>query len=226
MEQKVKIPEKYLPFGAFSIISTLLESSDLNIKIVRNRSTKYGDFNPCLHKKQAPTISINNNLNPYSFLITFLHEFAHYIVWKERHFYAKPHGKIWKKHFSLLIQTMMDKEIFPDTILKALEKHIKNPSASSCIDTSLFKVLTNFDKEKTGIFIDEVCDGWLFQSSNGQLFRKEKKIRKRILCVCLKNKKKYLFSPICKVIPVENQQFMITFIVFLYFCNIINLSPL
>ncbi|NTW31116.1 MAG: SprT family zinc-dependent metalloprotease [Bacteroidetes bacterium] len=208
MEKKIKIPEKYLPFGAFPIISVLLETVDLNIKIAGSRSSKYGDFNPCLHKKQAPTISINNNLNPYSFLITFLHEFAHYLVWKEKHFYAKPHGKTWKKHFSSLMQTTMDKGIFPDTILKALEKHIINPRASSCIDTGLFKVLANFDKEKSGVFIDDISDGLLFQSSNGQYFRREKKIRKRILCVCLKNKKKYLFSPIHKVFPVENQQYI------------------
>ena len=211
MEQKYKIPEKYLPEAAFPFILNLLESCDLNIKIVKNRSTKYGDFNPCLNKKQTPTISINNNLNPYSFLITLLHEFAHYLVWKEKHFYAKPHGRTWKKHFSILIKITIDKGIFPDTILKALEKHIINPKASSCIDTALFKILANFDNDKSGVFIDDISDGVLFQSSNGQIFRRESKIRKRILCTCLKNKKKYLFSPISKVFLLENQQFIINF---------------
>ena len=62
-------------------------------------------------------ITVNNDLNPYFFLITLLHEFAHYLVWKDGHHYAKPHGRTWKNHFSELMQTMIKENIFPESLL-------------------------------------------------------------------------------------------------------------
>ena len=211
MNQEIKIPEKFLPPGAFPAITKILSNQELDVKIVKSRSTKFADFNPPFGKKKIPLITINNNLNPYSFLLTLLHEYAHYLVWKDGHHYAKPHGKTWKNHFRVLIQFVMDRNIFPDELAPQIAQHIQNPGATSCTDIKLFKKLSAFDGDRAGIFIDEIPDSTLFHTPNGQLFKKEKKVRKRILCTCQEKKKKYLFTPIYRVFPVKEQQYMLIF---------------
>jgi hypothetical protein len=211
MDAVTKIPETYLPVGAFPLVSSLLDSYDLDIKIVKSRSTKFADFNPPFKNRKIPFITINNNLNQYSFLITLLHELAHYYVWRDGKVYAKPHGRSWKNHFRELMQKAIDRDIFPEPILLKLEKHLLNPRATSCSDTHLYRELSVFDTEKAGTFIDDIPDGQLFQIAGGQIFKKEKKVRKRIMCENIKNRKKYLFSPIYKVIPLKGQQYVMAF---------------
>lgn len=209
--QATKIPEDHLPPGAFPIVAAIFATHVINIKIVKSRTTKFADFIPPLRKNILPKITINNNLNPYSFLITLLHEFAHYLVWKEGRFYAKPHGRTWKNHFRQLMLIFIEKEIFPNDLLPQLTEHIQNPRATSCSDTKLFRLLSSYDSCNTDIFIQDLPDGSFFQTPDGKLFKRESRIRKRILCINQKNRKKYLFSPIYKVLPVKEQQYMIAF---------------
>jgi len=211
MNINTQILEKYIPSEASAIVSRLLDPHELELRIVRNRTTKYGDFNPSVRKKKMPLITINNNLNPYSFLITLLHEFAHYLVWKDGHLYAKPHCRTWKNHFRQLMETMMNKEVFPESMLPLLKGHMQDPCATSCTDVNLFKELSNFDSDRPGVYIEDLPDGMVFHTDDDQLYRKEKKIRKRILCTRLKNNKKYLFSPIYKVFPLKNKQYVMVF---------------
>jgi hypothetical protein len=211
MNAETKIPESFLPPGSFPLVSSLLAPYDLDIKIVKSRSTKFADFNPPFKNRKIPFITINNNLNQYSFLITLLHELAHYLVWRDGKVYARPHGRSWKNHFRQLMQKAIDCNIFPQTILTQLEKHLLNPRATSCSDSRLYRVLSVYDAEKTGYFIDDIPDGQLFQIAGGQIFKKEKKVRKRIMCENVQNRRKYLFSPIYKVIPLKGQQYVMTF---------------
>jgi len=206
-----KVAEIYFPQGAFPIVSDLLEPHNLEIKIVKSRTTKFADFNPSDKKNKLPLITINNNLNPYSFLLTLLHEFAHYLVWKDGHLYAKPHGRTWKNHYSELVQKTLKEEIFPENLSHLITKHIQNPRATSCTDINLYRKLSTFDTESAGVFIDDIPDGAYFQTRDKQIYCKEKKVRKLILCTNHKKRKKYLFSPIYKVFPMKNQQFVIVF---------------
>jgi SprT protein len=109
------------------------------------------------------------------------------------------------------MQIVIDKGVFPTELLPQLIKHIENPRATSCADTKLFKLLSGYDSVNIGIFIQDLPDGSYFQTPDGKLFKRENKIRKRVLCVSQKNRKKYLFSPIYKVFPVKGQQYMIAF---------------
>jgi len=202
VEQLNNISEKFFPTGAFALVLNMLEPHHVLIRIKRHRSTKYGDFNPSAKISKIPVITVNNDLNPYFFLITLLHEFAHFLVWKDGHHYAKPHGRTWKNHFSELMQIMIQENIFPESLLPFISKHIKNPKATSCTDTRLFRELSNFDENQMGVFIDDLHDGELFRTKDGQIFSREKKRRKMILCTRMPKKKQYLFSPIYKVFPV------------------------
>jgi SprT protein len=206
-----KIPEEHLPPGAFPIVSAIFDTHLVEIKVVKSRTTKFADFIPPQKNNFLPKITINNNLNPYSFLITLLHEFAHYLVWREGRFYAKPHGRTWKNHFRLLMQQFIDRGIFPVDLLPPIIDHFQNPKATSCSDIRLFRLLADYDSNREGVFIQDMPDGAFFQTPDGKLFKRENKVRKRILCVNQTNRRKYLFSPIYKVFPVKGQQYVIAF---------------
>ena len=204
MNQLNNISEEFFPERAFSLFIKMLEPHDVRIRIKRKRSTKYGDFNPSGKNYKIPVITVNNDLNPYLFLITLLHEFAHYLVWKDGKHYAKPHGRTWKNHFSGLMQTMIQGNIFPERLLPFIIKHIQNPKATSCTDTRLFRELSNFDTNPTGVFIDDLPDGELFRTKKGQRSAQQgEKKKENDLCTRLPRKKQYLFSPIFRVFPIN-----------------------
>ena len=48
-------------------------------------------------------------------------------------------------------------------------------------------------------FLDSLKEGDVFKISSGRLFRKGKKIRKRIKCLDLQNNKTYLVHPLSNV---------------------------
>ena len=74
----------------------LIDDENLSIKVVKPRITKHGDFRKSNNQKCI--ITINKSNNKYRFLMTLIHEIAHYYTYKENKF-AKPHGIKWKTMF-------------------------------------------------------------------------------------------------------------------------------
>ena len=77
----------YIPKAAHIQIESFLRNMDVNIIVTKQRLTKHGDFR--FHPNKKPIITVNNSLNPYRFLITLLHELAH--------FKEKEHNKAFYK---------------------------------------------------------------------------------------------------------------------------------
>ena len=55
---------------------------------------------------------MNGDLNPYSFLITTLHEFAHLHTFQQHGNRVNPHGDEWKTNFRKLLIDMIKKIFF------------------------------------------------------------------------------------------------------------------
>ena len=87
---------KFVPDDFVDFIVDLLIEYPIKFKIVPPRRTKLGDFKYGT-KLEKPEITINGDLNPYSFLITTLHKFAHLHTDLEYGNKVAPHGKEWKK---------------------------------------------------------------------------------------------------------------------------------
>ena len=87
----------YIPKAAHPQIKSLLETSKVDIVVTKQRQTKHGDFR--FHPSKKPMITVNDSLNPYRFLITLLHEIAHFRVSLEFGNRVKPHGVEWKRAF-------------------------------------------------------------------------------------------------------------------------------
>lgn len=189
--------QEYIPKNALSKVLELLEYDNLIVKIKNERKTKHGDYRPLPNGKHQ--ITINSNLNKFRFLITLIHEIAHFEAFQKYGRFIKPHGPEWKQMFQHLMLPFLNPEIFPSDLLPLLAKHFKNPKASSDTDTQLALALKQFDEPNDKTLIFEVPLGHSFRLYNGKVFKMIKKRVKRYECVELKTGKLYLFNPNAEV---------------------------
>lgn len=197
-----KILAGYLPETAVDPVVRLIEKHRVYLTISRKRKTKHGDFRPPLNGLPA-RISVNHNLNPYAFLITFLHELAHQLVWFKHHNRVKPHGTEWQQAFTRLLDPFLSEKYFPRNILDVLTDRDKKIFASTSSDTSLAKILKTYDRQNPFHLLENLGENGIFSLPDGRRFQKLKKRRKNYLCLCLDNKRHYVFNPLAEVIPME-----------------------
>ncbi len=189
----------YLPDAAFDHVMEYLHRYHIHLKITRERASVLGDYRHA-HLGKNHRISINGNLNKFSFLITLLHEIAHLVTFEEFGNRVQAHGQEWKKNYSMLLAYFLQHDIFPADIKSVLLQSLKNPAASSCADDDLIRVLKNYDAKKNNhLLVEELPDGATFIIKGGRVFRKLEKVRKRYKCIELATKKVYLFSPVYEV---------------------------
>ena len=194
MENSLK---DFIPQNAMSQVLKLLEHDNLLVKIKNERKTRHGDYMRLPNGKHQ--ITINSNLNPYRFLITLVHEIAHFEAYKTYGRFIKPHGIEWKKTFQYLMLPFLNPEIFPNHLLPLLAKHFKNPKATSDSDVKLALALKQFDAPNDKTFIFEVPLGSMFKLYNGKIFKMGPKRVKRFECVEIKSGRIYLFNPNAEV---------------------------
>jgi len=193
-----KILSKYIPEAFVDYVTGLLLNHKVRFKIVAPRSTKLGDFRSG-NSVRLPQITVNGNLNPYSFLITTLHEFAHHITFQKYGNKVNPHGGEWKYEFKLLLEPIIYHEEFPPNIKKALERTLHNLKASSCSDIHLSRELAKFDSVVENVLLlESLPHGAQFLLQN-KVFYKGELRRKRFLCTEIQTKRNYLVSGIAKV---------------------------
>ena len=189
--------QNYIPHAAFDQVAELLACDNLVVKIKKERKTRHGDYRRLPNRKHQ--ITINSNLNTYRFLITLIHEIAHFEAYKSYGKSIKPHGLEWKSVFQRLMLPFLRPEIFPLEVLPLLALHFKNPKASSDSDTVLSLKLKQYDEPSGKIFIFEVPEGATFRLYNGKLFRKGPKRRTRFECTELPSGRPYVFNPNAEV---------------------------
>lgn len=207
MNKNVALLNDYLPDGIAEQIWGLIEKDRVLFRISKPRKSKLGDYRPP-HQKKGHRISINSDLNQYSFLITVLHEFAHLETWKKHKNSRKPHGSEWKAEFQQILEPYIQQDLFPSRIKEALQAYIQNPSASSCVDQQLMRALANHDDVQQ-VFVESLPEGVLFKLSNGLVFEKGVKLRKRYKCKCVTNNRWYFVSATAtvEVIPTQTRLF-------------------
>jgi hypothetical protein len=193
---------KYLPENAVGPVHDLMEKHYVNLHISRKRKTKLGDFRPPQNGKPQ-RITVNHDLNQYSFLITFLHELAHQKVWFQHNNNVKPHGIEWQQEYQHLLQPFLKPDIFPNEILENLKLGNKKIFASSGANVALSRQLKKFDTNNNTFTVENLPDDALFRLSDGRVFRKLHKRRKNYLCLQLHNNRKYVFNPMAEVFPVD-----------------------
>ncbi len=185
-----------VPYRSIKLLQYWIDELDVKVVLSLPRKTKLGDFKV---RHNRFIVSINNNLNPYSFLITLTHELAHAFVYKEYKKKVTPHGKSWQKTFKSLMLNFLTPDYFPEDILRVLSRHMLSPKASTYSDLELIKVLKKHDEIKS-FTISDISEGEIFNTSNGRAFVKGQLLRKRYKCFECKTNKVYMFHPFAEVI--------------------------
>ena len=201
---RIKVLEKYVPQGAAPLVSHWIDYFKCEFKISRSRNSKFGDYRPPFGGK-GHRISVNYNLNPYAFLVTTVHEFAHLHTWNQHKHLIKPHGAEWKSNFKRMMQPFFEKQVFPPDITAAITAYLNNPAASSCSDLNLYRSLRKYDvAQANATTVEKLPLKAVFKLKDGRVFRKEEQLRKRFRCIEVSTKRIYLFSPVAEVELVEN----------------------
>jgi len=187
---------KHVPAEAVAYCVSLWISHPFNFKLKRKRNSKLGDYryNP---KDKSHTITLNQDLNKYSFLVTYLHEVAHLLTYIEFGRKVRPHGPEWKSNFKRLSIPVLNDNVFPSPVLRTLAKYLKNPKASSCADPALYKSLAQFD-DNPKLFLSDIEVGQPFTLGK-RVFLKEKLRRTRYVCQEVSTGRKYLISKMAQV---------------------------
>jgi len=180
----------YIPENSVSLVGKLLQNNPIAIKIVNKRTTKHGDFRK--NKNGFLQITINNSLNKYQFLLTLIHEIAHFIT-HQQYKNIKPHGKEWKQNFQHLMLPFLHPSIFPITVLPYLANYLINPKASTGSDVKLTFELNQYNDITNKNFIFEIPEGSIFTFKNKN-YKKGIKRRTRFECIEITSKKVYLFN--------------------------------
>ncbi len=191
--------QDYLPENSCPDVINYLQEYKVQLTITKQRQSILGDYRHA-HQDKGHRISVNGNLNKYSFLITLLHELAHLFTFDKYGNKVQAHGTEWKSCFGKILAAFLSKKIFPADIEAALQKTLKNPSASSCGDEQLLRVLRNYDKKKDGhCLVEQLPSGSFFSIKGGRKFIKGPLIRKRYKCTESETGKCYLFSGLYEV---------------------------
>lgn len=209
-EQQIKrnseILKKYIPEFAVPQIAIWIIEFDFKLKITKERSTKLGDYTSPRDGLNH-TITINHNLNQYSFFITLVHEIAHLHTFNQYKNRVLPHGEEWKQAFRVLMTPFLSTDNLPLDILYALRKYLQNPAAASCSDMTLMRTLKLYDSNETNahlILLEHLLYRTHFLYNGSRIFEKGEKLRKRYRCKEISTGAIYLFNPLAEVEVFEN----------------------
>jgi hypothetical protein len=204
----IDLLEHYVSPQAAPLAAKWMQELKFDFKVTKKRNTKLGDFRPPF-KGKAARISVNGDLGPNHFLITYTHEVAHALVWKKHGRKAKPHGIEWQSAYSELLKEMIAADAFAEELIEILMQHIERPKASSCSDPELYKFLNKFEKGDTIDFLDDLPEGSTFMIAKKRVFIKGKKRRSRFECKELPSNKLYYINGHAEVKLVDTDNALI-----------------
>jgi hypothetical protein len=181
----------YLGEKAALFIDNQTKDLKFHLKITKPRDTKFGDYLPEVNNNRQ-RITINGNLDKYSFLITLLHELAHLYVQENVKVHHKPHGEEWKTTFAQLLTLAVKNELFPLTVTNLISKlYIRDHKFTH---TSRVKILNAIYKElnlEIPIRLENLPVNAVALLPNGMKVVKLNQQRTRCLCRDMNDNKLY-----------------------------------
>jgi hypothetical protein len=201
LEKFSLVISKYVPEPSMNYCLSLWVEHPFHFKVTKRRQTKHGDYlyNP---KNHSHSITINGNLNPYDFLITYIHEVAHQRNQLKHGPRIPPHGSLWKMEFTTLMGPLLIPDIFPPDLLIPLKRHMLNPKATLHADASLTKTLKKYNghQEEGKVYLEEIKTGHNFLF-NQRVYKKLEVRRTRALCRDTLSGRKYFIPELAEVFP-------------------------
>lgn len=202
-QQLMTVLKRYMPEIAVEYCSELIMLHKLHLHIEVERKGRLGDYSP--HLGNGNRISINHNLNPFDFLITFVHELAHHTTYKKYGSRHEPHGEEWKEEFKSCMRPFVMMRMFPEDIEKPLIRHMKKPKYTHSGDLHLMKALMQYDRDKSYTTLDQLPEGALFKMPGRSKIVMKKGLKRRTYfsCESVADGRTYLVHAIAKVVALQ-----------------------
>lgn len=191
----------FLPPNSAPMVIHFINLLKIRLKITKERKSKFGDYRYPNSKYPYHRITVNGNLNPYSFLITTLHEIAHAMVYDQYKNRVQPHGIEWKKNFRTLLIKSIEQQHFPDSIAQPLALYAQNPKASTASDQRLMLALNQYNTNPSTLLVD-LKEGEAFKLGK-KIFIKGPKQRTRFLCIEQMSNQRYLVNGIAEITRIN-----------------------
>ncbi|MBU0487364.1 MAG: SprT-like domain-containing protein [Bacteroidetes bacterium] len=190
---------KHAPPESVPFVLQFLQENNALLIVKRPRKRCYGNFRASVPGKGQPfhRITVNSGLHPAHFLLVFLHEAAHLLVYTQKKNLRSPHGSFWQKEFRKLIQVCQISGFFPEQIISDIQYFIDEKCTYNHFSKRMIEVLEP-DTAKNSVMISTLPEGtqFLFQ---GKTYRLGKKRRINYFATELKTKRLFLFKPIARV---------------------------
>jgi hypothetical protein len=200
-EKVEQVMSKYVPQNAVKFVAHCIMEYKIHLTITAKRKTMLGNYRPP-QGEHGHRITINGDLNPYAFLLTFVHELAHLVTYEKYKNSVKPHGVEWKTAFQNLMMPLLKHAIFPNDITEVIASYLRNPAASSCRDEELMRMMRKYDTDNLTTALEDLPDNSIFKVEDGRVFRKGEKLRKNFRCLELKSQRTYRISSLMPVYPL------------------------
>jgi SprT protein len=198
---------RYIPAVTLDYCVQLWHHYDFDLYISRPRRTRFGDFS--VKPGGRPRITVNANLNPYSFLVTYIHEVAHCAIYRqylERQYSKRvaPHGQEWKTLFSNLLQPILNEATLPTELLLPLKKYAISPKASTSSDAALLLALKQYDLAEADnkMPLLHLSEGTIFVFQKREFIRGTLR-RTRVICTEKASQRRYTIPAHALVEQVE-----------------------
>jgi hypothetical protein len=112
-----------------------------------------------------------------------------------------PHGVEWKTTYYTLLNDLVKTDVFPDDINNIIARIEAEPEIAKLEMGRIFQRYNTTATEN--VFVEQIPMHKVFKTVDGRTFQKIEKLRKRYKCLCLNDKRKYLFHPLAKVVSVD-----------------------
>ncbi|ARK10481.1 sprT domain-containing protein [Fibrella sp. ES10-3-2-2] len=185
---------QHVPAPAVIYCQQLQQHFPFSLRVVRPRRTRLGDFRAL--PDGTTHITVNADLNPYAFLITYVHEVAHCAVYHTYKRAGKPHGRTWQVQFQRLMAPLLTEAVFPADVLVPLRHYMTKPAATTSAQPALMQALQHHNAQTVAQPAEGQCR--LRQLAEGQLFQLQKKRyvrgklrRSRIVCKEMQSGRSY-----------------------------------
>ncbi|MCK9480425.1 MAG: SprT-like domain-containing protein [Bacteroidia bacterium] len=174
--------KRYVPHEFAAFCTDLLVQYKVDLRVKRPRNTKSGDYRPPVQGRKKHEVTVNSDLNPYYFLLVYIHEMAHVKTWEDYGRKADPHGEEWRRIFREMAKPVLNSGLLPDDLHSALIKFFTKTPATFLADPYLTKVLRKYDKGDNVLTLDEIPTGAQFKLNNGLQLIKETRLRTWYMC--------------------------------------------
>ncbi len=203
--------DQYLPPVAVPHARQLWEQYPFRFRVVPPRRTRFGDF------KAFPDgqvqITVNADLSPPAFLLTYIHEVAHRLVYhqyKEARQHQpktrkasrmpRPHGTEWQQAFQQLMAPVLTEAIFSADALTILRRYMARPAATLSRHPELARLLRPAAPMGSSPVLRQLPEGQAFRLGK-KSFVRGKLRRSRIVCMEIATGRNYAILADVAVAP-------------------------